>query len=386
MKVPAVNGVYRALIPVRVWFRSVLARALWTLEGWFRYPLPSQCQAHRDLLFVVKNPLGLDYVRFHWKLLRDNPNYHGHLFVPGHLRKQLKEGEDLEPVGLLRALFTRWDLVAFPSHFLGAFFHPDLTKLYLSHGLQAGGKIVGDTGYAYSWKALLTGNRAFYTRFMANNRTEAAVASSAHPMAFSDKILVTGDPVAIALDPQPRSLAGERTRRIVVASSWGHHSLLEKHGLKLRTWYDQLTARGYSVRFSFHPHAYGESGHSNIIDGLARAGAEIIPPGPRHWTAQLGCTDLVVSDKTSLSLYFALFGVPVLYVPLKDEEFVPGSALLELYRRSPVLDPDCPLSPQLEGALGMGQSEQARRYMKETFPYARDRTHYLKHMDELVQG
>jgi hypothetical protein len=163
-----------------------------------------------------------------------------------------------------------------------------------------------------------------------------------------------------------RQAVGVTGRRLVVVSStWGPGSLLERSPGLLPRLMDELPAREYRVAAVIHPNAWHWHGIRQLRGWYAesvRRGLVLIPPED-GWRAVLAAADLVLGDHGSVTCYGAGAGVPVLLASFPDEHIDPGSPVARLGRIAGRLRLDEPAGPQAGKAMAdwLPQSSAAVR-------------------------
>ncbi|MEU3072669.1 translation initiation factor 2 [Streptomyces laurentii] len=186
-----------------------------------------------------------------------------------------------------------------------------------------------------------------------------------HCPSVGPRAAVVGDPtldrllVSVPHREAYRDALGTGPRRLVVlVSTWGPESLLERRpGLP-----GELLARHphdtYRFALVLHPNAYSETGTFDLARHLAPAlSAGLLLPDPyEEWAALLVAADAVVTDHGSTALYAAALGRPVVSAYDGDEELVPDSPMARLLASVPRLaGPD-----GLEEALRLAGSVDTR--------------------------
>ncbi|MBV9452260.1 MAG: hypothetical protein JO345_40865 [Streptosporangiaceae bacterium] len=181
--------------------------------------------------------------------------------------------------------------------------------------------------------------------------------------------LVAGDPcydrLSVSLgarDAYRRALGARNRRLVVVSSTWGPGSLLNRHPDLLAKLMYQLSPRQYQVAAFIHPGVWYWHGIRQIRAWYAesvRQGLFLIPP-EEGWRAALAAADIVIGDQGSATCYAASAGIPVLLASFPTEEIEPGSTVAQLADIAPNLQPEQPYAPQLEKAMSAWRPEQHR--------------------------
>jgi hypothetical protein len=145
-----------------------------------------------------------------------------------------------------------------------------------------------------------------------------------------------------ALGAQDRTL-------VVVSSTWGPGSLLQRWPDLLGELTSQLPADSYRVAAIAHPHVWAWCGRRQLRAWLAetmRAGLVLLPP-EEGWRAALAAADCVIGDHGSVTCYAAAIGRPVALASLAAEELDPACTVARLGRMAPRIRPGKDLTAQL---------------------------------------
>ncbi len=397
---PVIEYLYYITIPVRMRLWYVAARICWRIFDIRRRKITNlEKDGARRLLFVAKYPLSLFYACHQVELLKDDPNLTFYITSPRKTRNICRReidrmGVKARYVNLWDAITTDWDLISFPHHCLGALFHPSIPKLFTAHGLENGKKILRDTAYTYSWKAILRDQESYYTRFFATSRDEFDIASAdRHGRAFTNKIIVTSQALALKLHEKNRDrekirsdlgIKSNERKAILIMSTWGGDSLLRTMGPAIA---DEALRLNTKYRFFVfaHAHNFQHKKALTILNGIKAKGMEVIDPGPSSWIPYAVAADLAVSDKTSLSLYFSLLHKPILFTRIGEDEFVEGSPFMKLYNVSPkLIDPEN-LKNQIETCLRSDYSCRVKAFAEQTFPRITQKDHLMSAIYECIK-
>ncbi|MBP2323012.1 hypothetical protein JOF56_003397 [Kibdelosporangium banguiense] len=150
-----------------------------------------------------------------------------------------------------------------------------------------------------------------------------------------------------------RSRMGVRKGQVLVAvaSTWGPQSLMAtRRDLLLR-----LPAElpgNHKVIATVHPAVWAEHGARQVrvwLRDVRETGVDLIDVG-EDWRALVTAADVLVADHSSVSVYAAAVGLPVLLSHFAKDEVDPNSIMAELARLSPRLDLDRSLFEQVLAA------------------------------------
>ncbi len=146
-------------------------------------------------------------------------------------------------------------------------------------------------------------------------------------------------------------VAGEQ-RLVVVASTWGRHSLLSRYQDLLCRLARQLDPRRYRLALLAHPALWFGHGRRQVYAWLAderAAGVLLIEPEV-DWRAVAVAADFVVGDHGSVTTYAAAIGTPILHTDLPIDEIDRGSPHWYVGATAPMLRLSKPIEPQLADA------------------------------------
>lgn len=174
-----------------------------------------------------------------------------------------------------------------------------------------------------------------------------------------DSAVVAGDP---CLDRLVACVAGRDHYRdrlgigdgqvlVAVASTWGRDSLLATH----RDLLPRLPAAlpgTHRVIATVHPAVWSVHGVRWVRQALrdVREAGVALADAWEDWRGLVAAADVLIADHSSLAVYAAAIGTPVLLSHFPDGEVDPGSVLAALAAHSPRLRADIPLYRQLDAA------------------------------------
>lgn len=138
---------------------------------------------------------------------------------------------------------------------------------------------------------------------------------------------------------------------VAVASTWGEHSLLALQRDLLCRLPAELPAN-HRVIATVHPAVWSAHGVRSVRQSLSdvrEAGVDLVDAW-EDWRGLVVASDLLIADHSSLSVYAAGVGVPVMLSHFPASEIDPDSVLATLARHSPWLRQDVPLLSQVLAA------------------------------------
>ncbi|MEU5849813.1 hypothetical protein [Saccharopolyspora shandongensis] len=213
-------------------------------------------------------------------------------------------------------------------------------------------------------------------QLMHEGRVVPAVVGLSHPSqlvalrrdcpAAAPRAEVIGDPcfarlqVSLPMREHYRAALGTGRRKLVVlASTWGPHSLFGRQGGLARDLVAALPA-DYQVALVLHPNIWSRHEGLQIRTWLQTAlrGGLVLVPRLRKWQAALVAADVVISDHGSLSCYAAALGKPLLLAAFGTDEVVPGSPMALLGERAKRLDTTGDLRAQIDSARPVPDHQQ----------------------------
>lgn len=180
--------------------------------------------------------------------------------------------------------------------------------------------------------------------------------------------MVGGDPsfdrllVSLPSRQYYRDALGIRDGQILVAvtSTWGQQSLLSRHPGLLTRLLSELPAN-HKVILTTHPAVWFEHGPRRIrtlLREVCSAGLDVVEAG-EPWQGLLAAADYLVGDHTSVSVYGAACGLPLLLSHFAEDDIDSHSVMAELAQLSPQLDDTTPLVKQLAAAAA-ARTEQKK--------------------------
>jgi hypothetical protein len=277
--------------------------------------------------------------------------------------------EYLDFIGALRipwaqAVRERFDLALTAAY--AAIDEVHAPVLVMAHG-AGWGKRSGGTGQIYGLDAgrLVRDGKPVPAALMLSHDADRDVLVRQCPEAL-DIAVVAGDPCYDRMvaslpfrDAYRRTLGVDRDcELVVIASTWGTHSLLGRLEHYLPTVMKQLNSARYRVALLAHPnvwHAHGSRQLKAWLSDARAAGLTLIEPDV-DWRAAVVAADYVIGDHGSTTAYSAVIGTPVVCTDLPLETLNPASVQASLGMAAPRLSRTQPLEQQLEAAADWQRS------------------------------
>ena len=278
--------------------------------------------------------------------------------------------EYLDSIGALQipwaqAVRERFDLALTAAYASIGELHAPV--IAIQHG-AAWGKRSGGTGQVYGLDAgrLLRDGKPVPTTLVLSHEADREVLAAQCPEALN-VALVAGDPcydrmvASLPYRDEYRWALGVRARSelIVIASTWGRHSLFGRLEQYLPDLLKQLDPQRHQVAMLVHPGAWAAHGHRQLkawLSGARAAGLMLIEP-ELDWRAAAIAADYVIGDHGSTTAYAAAIGKPVLCTDLPLEQLNPASPQALLGMEAPRLVRTKPVEAQLRAAADWQASQ-----------------------------
>ena len=324
--------------------------ARWPIRHALRHVLRDRSVRH--ILFPCAYAHIVEFQRDLWEILRGDPRlrFHITLHSPETSLGQHEKIKNVLPLPVISGTLANvwpWDLVVVADHGFEELCAPwRYPVLRITHGVA--GKNVHGGEYQYGKRCFNSDGRFRYTRMFETSQVNRDRIVASEPR-LANHIAVVGSPQMDRVLTQAgrrdefRRQLGFAPHEIVVfvTSTWGMYSLFQTMG-------DEIIAEARPLlgpfRFvlSAHPLDLRSWPYSKRIWGeyvrtLKPDGFDVREPAD-SWVPYMVASDIILTDHTSLAIYGASLGRPVVFVPLEDKRLVEGSALWELREMSPVLE------------------------------------------------
>ncbi|MBM7770664.1 hypothetical protein JOD54_000868 [Actinokineospora baliensis] len=233
----------------------------------------------------------------------------------------------------VRAVRERFDLVVAAAHGGLERLHGPL--VVLPHGAAYGKRsAAGGPVYGLDAARLVKDGRVLPSVLVLSHERQREVLADQCPEALS-AALVAGDPCydrmlasAHLRERYRRALGVRRDRRLVlVASTWGAGSLVEKEFSLYARLLRELDPRRYRVAATVHPAVWSGHGLRQVRSWLGHSvarGLLLVEP-ERDWRPLVIAADQVIADHGSTGVYAAATGIPVLTTGSPAERLDPAS-------------------------------------------------------------
>ncbi|HTH66334.1 MAG TPA: hypothetical protein VL563_16745 [Gemmatimonadales bacterium] len=383
----------RLTIVPRIWLfyvaglsLALLRRLLWTTSG-------TPTDNTEEILFVAKNSLSVLYVLENARLLSKRGNAKCAVTAPRWLRREIEQRAQeanlsIRFTPLHRAIFAKWKLIVYTHHYLGFCFDRRTPSVYVSHGIETGKKTLYDTLYTYGFKGMRTPREPVYHSMIATHTAEIDMVCCEYP---SYRAVVTTSTDAVLERLILRAARKKSLKRrlgipshkpvALFMSTWGRPSLMSSHGEELAREAEFLS-EGFQLVFSVHPKLSGSKRTQSVLRTLKAKGAKVIPP-VISWVDYMAVSDVAVSDITSMCLYSALLGIPIVFLGCSLDRLIRGGLVDEVVHHSFHARSVRDLRTRLWDALDRPNQEVAQRIRKQ-FPHLGDAAHLIGTINSLV--
>lgn len=377
----------------RIWFFylaglsiAVLRRLLWITRG-----TPVECT--EEILYVAKNRLSVLYILENARLLSLRGNSKCAVTAPPWLRREIEKRASearltIRFTPLHRAIVAKWKLIVYTHHYLGFCFDRTSPSVYVSHGIETGKKTLYDTLYTYGFKGMRTPREPFYHTMIATHVAEIDMACREYP-SYRAVVTTSTDAVLERLllrAAQKHSLkthlgmTGNKPVALFM-STWGSPSLMSSYGEELAREVEFLS-EDFQLIVSVHPKLIGSRRTQSVLRTLKEKGAKVIPP-VISWVDYMAVSDVAVSDITSMCLYSALLGIPIVFLGCSLDRLIPGGLVHEVARHSSHARTVQDLRTRLWDALDRPNREAVKR-IRNHFPHLGDAAHLIGTINSVV--
>jgi len=278
-------------------------------------------------------------------------------------------------------MFAKWKLIVYTHHYLGFCFDRTTPSVYVSHGIETGKKTLYDTLYTYGFKGMRTPREPVYHAMIATHAAEIDMASREYP---SYRAIVTTSTDAVLerlifraaqkhLLKTGLGIADNKPVALFM-STWGRPSLMSSDGEELASEAEFLS-EDFQLIISVHPKLIGSRRTQSVLRTLKAKGAKVIPP-VMSWVDYMAASDIAVSDITSMCLYSALLGIPIVFLGCSLDRLIPGGLVHEVVRHSSQAGSVRDLKTRLWDALDRPNRDVVKR-IRNQFPHLGDAAHLI---------
>lgn len=256
-------------------------------------------------------------------------------------------------VGFRIAHLVPWDLVVMADHPRHGIGDPArFPILRISHGI--GGKMVNGQDYFYGPRIYRPDGKLRYSCIFEASHQRRSQFVAGNPQ-LEAAVRVVGDlkidqlrAAMLAAKPAPT----ERPK-VVIASSWNPHNLLETHGRFLLEQARALRDR-YEVIIRPHPHFFKADASpiwKEYFADVAKAGIALSHPGEELGEVLASASVVICDDLSSVALYSVVLGRPMILSSTGSAQVAPKSFLGRLGKIVPNLRAADSLEHMIERAM-----------------------------------
>lgn len=263
---------------------------------------------------------------------------------------------------LIYALCQPWDIIIFSDHNNTEWFHSSIPKIRCTHGLYSGKTHAIGGSYTYGNKALdHKGNVMYDVMFVESAYVRDNLIHS-YPK-LRDKLAVVGNMMVdnlLALNPKREAIRQslgiqDNEKVFIIFSTYGPNSLIQRFGLSLLEELPSI-AKFYKTFFLIHPkNKRDEFDHKDTIFELVEThhcnGIAINPMPTEPRMPYLVTADIIITDHTSLALFYLLLEKPIIFVPFLPRAQETNSVMWKFYELNTKYNPKTPLKDQLDNAI-----------------------------------
>jgi len=337
----------------------------------------------RQVLFVVQGQLMLSYLKEIWQRLQDDDRLCIRVAFDADIDPEViaatltsfdASGNRVRRANYWAAMIWPWDLIVFADGTTTwKSFCRTSRKLRVRHGPPAGrlSRFKQDVAWG-EWLYRKDGTSAFDLVFVPSEGAKTNGESKCPT--YRGRIACVGDlrfdRLLAACREQSRLRKeigiAEGKRVVLVVSSWGPNCLLQTVGNQLYDACSRLASQFHFI-LTAHPNNFRRgSDWGRIVEQQAQWGATIVRPND-DWTDFMAVSDALITDYTSMSLYFAALLRPVISIPIAPDIGCPGATMYRMASVATQLQSPDRLKEALEAAFRSEIGEDQRALAKELF-------------------
>lgn len=349
------------------------------------------------ILFVVRNEIMFSYAYEVYKLLENDVRLSLWFCFATPAQcidlQKIKKRHRIRSIHYFFAKKINWDLILYPDHQQG--FLEQCPKIYIGHGLNSG-KLVDGQDYVFSKGAYDETGCMIYQKIFRHSEFVAQSLIQRYPQ-FKAKVKVVGsltldglEAVTVDKDKELKLFNFDISKKtILIVSTWGAHSLIQSRGEEVLSELPDIL-KDYNVILSLHlnnfTNAYYRSAVDwksaiNAVEGIA--GFYFVKPGESSYRL-LPLADLMVTDMTSLGLYYTILKRPIIYYKHPDERLGAGSLITELQKVAPVVNELKGLRSKIERGFKDFDVSRLDRFTQEVFSFYGQA--WMRHKEEIYDS
>jgi hypothetical protein len=337
------------------------------------------------ILFVAESQLMVSYLKEIWQRLQDDDRLRLRVTFDNEIDPQIiadvivsfqNSGNKIRRIHYWAAMLWPWDLIVFADCTTAwKLFHKTSRKLKIEHGINAGK--LSRSGKQTDWAEWLwknDGTPAFDMIFVTSVKNK--ILGEGRCPAYRGKIACVGnlrfDNLLEACRKHSKIKKElciiEGKKVILVVSSWGPSSLLHTFGRQLYRECSNLADK-YHFIITAHPNNYDrDKTWIDLLQQQSRWGATVLRSS-EDYTDFMAVADVLVTDFTSMSLYFVPLIRPIVSIPIPKDLGEQGSAMYRMESIATRISSPERLKDALETAISSGIQEKHKLFADELVSY-----------------
>ena len=268
------------------------------------------------------------------------------------------------------AKYLKWDLIIYPDH--GPWFRKDCKKIYISHDIWNGLYHPNKGSYRFNPKRLETYNKIFVTSKYLQKQ-----AAKLFPE-FMSITKQVGNLLAVQLlsytsksDELLKKLHfNQNQKTIMVISTWRDKSFAQNVGIEFMDLLPKLLKK-YNIIFSIHQNnflpEYSPSIDWNKIMKNFKYDNFYFVRQHDDTYKFLPISDMLITDHTTLGLYYPLLSKPIIYYYNKEVKFYKDSLGEEFMNYCYIIENLNMLCRNIENAFNVFNAESMNEFKNKVF-------------------
>ncbi len=334
------------------------------------------------ILFIIRNEIMFMYAQSIYERLSKDERlkiwfcfHEPYRFLPGNFQK-IKRKYHFNFVPFKLARFLKWRLILFPNHMPG--FRKDCKKVYIGHGLLAGKKVKNES-YVYGSRSLDKNSNIIYDKIFISSEFEKGGVKQHFPKFYS-RVKVVGSILADEMNKYMtlrnkilKDINIDTTRKtIMLSSTWGRLSFLQSYGSEFLKHLPDISQK-YNVIITVHLNNFVKEysrgiDWRDILSRISYKNVFIIFNGESPYPFLI-CADLLITDMTSLGLYYPQLLRPMVFLDNEKAEYDPNSLIPELRKTAYVIKDVSNIKSDIEKAFEAFNPEKMLQLHKKIISY-----------------
>ncbi len=334
------------------------------------------------VLFVVRNEIMFSYARPIYEHLNNDKRLRIYFCFPApqdFLNENLEKLRKIHKFKTFHyplARFLKWDLIFFPDHW--PYFRRDCRQIYIGHGVGSSKKVGGES-YVYGRRSCHADNTIIYDKIFTRSEYEHKRIEKYYPRFYSRSKVVGSllvDEIkrfTLLKDEILRKINFSSEKKILmVVSTWGPFSFIQTKGLEFISKIPDIADK-YNIIISIHHNNFEAkySGGQNWQDLLGRIKCKNVFTilDAREPYYLLANADILLTDITSLGLYFPILERPIIFFDNENVRLEPDCLTLELRKVSYVIKDLANIKSDIVKAIETFSPEKMKELSSKIFSY-----------------